>query len=180
VILLVSLLWTTGASAHAELLQSSPRADSTIGGELHSIALQFGGLDTEAPQDAKLYDPAGNLVESVVLREKQRLVIPMENEITVPGTYTVTYEVNGEDGDFTSSSFTFRYEPGADPAEGITIANGAPSQGFDFVGYGLLLAAAAIAAFLVHRFIAAWREHTSAKAAFAATDSTPSRDPGPT
>lgn len=177
VVLLVSLFVMTGASAHAELLQSSPAADQTVGGEFHSIALQFGGLDSEAPQDAQLFDPAGNRIESVLAREKQRLVIPIE-PLSVPGVYTVTYEVNGEDGDFTTGSFSFTYEPGADPPTGITIANGPSSQGFDFVALGLASAAAAIAAFLVHRVVSAWRDHTRARTAATPTDSATSRDAG--
>lgn len=147
------------ARAHAELLQSSPEGGETVGGSFHEIVLQFFGLDENAPQDAQLFDPAGNRIESVLARSGQRLVIPID-PLTVPGEYTVTYEVNGSDGDVTSESFTFRYDPAADEPKGITIDLG--SDGIDPIGYGLLLVGAAITAFLVHRFLTALREHRAA------------------
>lgn len=161
VLLLLSLMSTTPAYAHAELRQASPDVGQTVGGEFHSIAMQFTGLDPAVTHQAKLFDPAGNQIDTTLAAENQRLVLPIE-PLSVPGEYTVTYAVRGIDGDFTEDSFSFRFDPAADEPDGITVAVAEPG-GFDFVGYALLLAAAALAAFLVHRFFAAYREHRASQ-----------------
>lgn len=151
------------ASAHAELLQSSPAVGSVVGGSFHSITMHFSGLALSGPHTVELRDPAGNLVEaSPVVQERLRLILPIE-PLEVAGEYSIRYSILGDDNDRTSDSFQFRYDPTAEDPEPVTLPNGEP--GFDFVQLGLLLAAAALLAFLVHRFVFAWREHRAAQGA---------------
>ena len=152
-----SLVAAPAASAHAELLQASPRADSTVGGEFHSIQLQFSGLDEAAAQRFDLLDPAGTPIETQVVREGQRIILAIE-PLTVPGVYTVSYTVNGADGDISSEAFVFRYDPPADHPEALTISIGG-DDGFDWVALGLLLVGAGLLGYLAHRFNVAWRDH---------------------
>lgn len=159
------MLHTPTALAHAELRESSPAADQTVGGSFHQIAMHFTGLDPAAIHEAKLFDPAGNLVTDKSASEGQRFVIPIE-PLTVPGEYMVTYAVHGIDGDFTEESFGFRFDPAADEPAGITIGVIEP-EGFDFVLLTLLLVAAGLAAFLVARVMSAWREHRAAQSVLA-------------
>lgn len=149
------------ALAHAELRQSSPAAGETVGGEFHQVTLLFSGLDASLPQQARLYDPAGTLLREDPTLLDQRLVLSID-PFTVPGEYSVSYEVTGIDGDFTSESFTFFYQPDAPEPEPITIETFG-EDGFDIVNFALLLAGAGVAAFLVHRVITAWREHRAAQ-----------------
>jgi len=154
------------ASAHAELLQASPAPGSIVGGEFHSIVLHFGGIDWEATHSAQLFGPDGAVIETPeVIHDRQRLVIPLE-PLTVPGTYEVRYTVQGVDGDVTSEVMTFRFDPGAPAPEGVTLSNGGDT-GFDWVAFALLLVGAALLAFLIARFMFAWREHQQAKQASA-------------
>lgn len=151
------------AAAHAELRQSSPRVGSVVGGEFHSVSLQFSGLDTEAEFRAELLDPSGTPIGGQAVREEQRIVIPIE-PLTVPGTYTVTYTTVGVDGDLVSDLFTFRYDPSAAEPEGITIEITTVER-VGWFGYALILVGAALLGYLVHRFRFALREHRAAQAA---------------
>jgi len=158
--LALSLGAAPSAFAHAELRQSSPVAGETVGGSFHQIAMLFFDLDEAAPNEAKLFDPAGNEVDSVLVKDGQKLVIPID-PLSTPGDYIVEYAIYGQDGDFTEEAFTFRFDPVADEPQGITVT--IPSHGgFDFTNFALLLCGAAAAAFLIHRFVVALREHKAA------------------
>lgn len=153
---------TPRASAHAELLQSSPAAGSIVGGEFHSIVLHFSDIDWNGTHVAELYGPDGAQVPTqAIVHERQRLTIPIE-PLTVPGLYTVTYTTEGVDNDVITDSLSFRFDPAADRPTGITLSNGGDA-GFDWVGFGLLLVGAGLLAFLVARFVAAVREHRAAQ-----------------
>ncbi len=149
------------ALAHAELRQASPRVDSVVGGEFHSISLQFSGLDTEADFRAELIDPAGNPIGGKAVREEMRIVIPIE-PLEVPGVYTVSYTTIGVDDDLVSDLYTFRYDPSAAEPEGITIEITTVER-IGWFGYALLLVGAALLGYLVHRFRFAYREHRQAQ-----------------
>lgn len=153
------------ASAHAELLQSSPRAGSVVGGDFHGIRMQFTGLDGSADHDVRLFGPDGQRIDAQVIRDQavQRLVLSIA-PLTVPGEYTVAYvDLLGADGDITDGSFSFRWDPTAPDPEPLTISLDV-NDGFDWVALVLLMAAAACLAFLVARFSSALREHRAAQA----------------
>ncbi len=151
------------AYAHAELRQSSPEGGEVVGGSLHAVTLQFFDLDVSKPPVAQIFDAAGNELPSQLNREDQRVVIALIDPIATPGEYLVTYEMTGLDGDFSEESFTFRWEEGAPEPKGITVDLTVP-VGFDTANYILILVAAGVAAFLVHRFLVALREHKAAQA----------------
>jgi methionine-rich copper-binding protein CopC len=160
--LIGGILCPATASAHAELRQASPDRGETVGGAIHSITLQFFDLDLTKPQTAAVFDPAGNELAGQVNREDQRLVIALVEPITTPGEYLVTFAANGIDGDFTEESFSFRWEEGAPEPKGIDITE---PVGLDTFNYVLLLIGAALAAFIVHRFMVARREIRAARLA---------------
>ena len=151
------------ASAHAVLRQASPDRGEVVGGAIHSITMQFFNLDITKPQDAKVFDPAGNELAGQVNREDQRLVIALIEPINSPGDYLVSFVVNGIDGDLTEESFTFTWQEGAAEPKGLMLTE---PIGLDPLNYVLLLVAAAIAAFLVHRFMVARREQRAAQLAY--------------
>ena len=161
-LLLGSLQLAPSAQAHAELRQSSPAAGETVGGDIHSIALQFFDLDVLMPQEAAVFDAAGTELPSQINREDQRIVIALRDPIETPGDYTVTYAVHGIDGDFTEESFVFTWAEGAPEPSGITVQL-FEDQGFDWINFALILVGAALAAFIVQRFMFAWREHRAAQ-----------------
>ena len=68
-----------------------------------------------------------------------------------------------EDGDLTSDLFTFQYEPEAAEPEPITIDVGGVDT-FGWFDWVLLIAAAAVLGYLVHRIVWAWRGHRAAPA----------------
>lgn len=169
---LLTLVAPLAASAHAELRQSSPQAGETVGGAVHSIALQFFGLDLRQDQVAAVYDSAGNELQSQLNIQDERLVLALVDPITTPDEYLVTYTVHGVDGDTTDESFTFTWQDGAPAPAGITVDLTEP-VGFDTINYVLLLVGAAIAAFLAHRLWMAWREHQAAASIPAGEDGRP-------
>ena len=150
------------ASAHAELRQASPDRGEVVGGAIHSITMQFFNLDITKPQDAKVFDPAGNELAGQVNQEDQRLVIVLIGSINSPGDYLVSFAVNGTDGDLAEESFTFTWQEGAPEPKGLALTE---PIGLDPLNYILLLIGAAIAAFLVHRFMVARREQRAAQLA---------------
>ena len=162
-VLLAMTAMPSPAMAHAELRQASPDRNETVGGAVHSITMQFFDLDVTRPQVVKVFDAAGNELPGQLNQQDQRLVVALVDPITTPGEYLVTFAVHGIDGDFTEESFTFRWEEGAPEPKGITVGLTEP-VGFDTFNYVLILIAAAIAAFLVHRFWMAYREHKAAQA----------------
>lgn len=149
------------ALAHAELRQASPRVDSVVGGEFHSISLQFSGLDTEADFRAELLDPSGTPIGGQAVREEMRIVIPIE-PLEVPGVYTVSYTTIGVDEDLVSDTYSFRYEPSAAEPEAIDIEITTVDR-LGWFGYALLLVGAALLGFLVHRVRFAYRAHRAAQ-----------------
>ena len=153
--LTAAVLAPSAASAHAELLQASPRVGSTVGGEFHSVALQFVGLDDLAAFEAALLDPAGNSIGQPPASENGRLVIPID-PLEAPGTYTVTYTTTGIDRDIVSDAFTFRFDPAAEAPPAIDIEFATTST-FEWLDYLFLLALAGAAGYLVHRVRHAWR-----------------------
>ena len=167
---LVALAVPTAPSAlaHAELRQSSPAAGETVGGEIHGILLQFFDLDVVPPQTVNVFDAAGNEIVGSVSREDQRLAFAPIDPIATPGEYIVTYAVVGVDGDFSEGSFTFTWEAGAPAPSGITVDLG-QDGGFDLISFVFLLIGAGLLAFLVQRFMFAYKEHRAAQTASAAS-----------
>lgn len=161
VVAVVVLATPDPALAHAELRQASPDRGETVGGAIHSITMQFFDLDLSKPQIVEVFDGAGNRLPAQLNNEGQRLVLALVDPITTPGEYVVTFQVSGVDGDFTQESFSFFWEEGAPEPKGITVDLTSP-VGFDTLNYVLILAGAALAAFLVHRFMMAYREHRAA------------------
>lgn len=150
------------AEAHAELRQTSPGIGETVGGSFHAVIMAFTDLDIDAPQSAQLFDPAGNQIESEPVLDGQRLILPIE-PLEIPGRYLVQFSVNGIDGDFVENQkFTFTFDPSAPEPAPITFGVAQP-EGFDFVNFALLMVGAGLLAFLVHRFLAAWRDHKAAR-----------------
>ena len=151
------------AAAHAELLQSSPEHGDTVGGTLDTVSLQFFDLDLDQPQNARLFDADNTevLTELALDGDKQQIVLSLLDPIQTPGEYTVIYAVIGLDGDFSQEAFTFAWAQGAPEQKGITLSLG--DDGFDVLTFGLLLAGAAIAAFLVQRVLTAYKEHRAAQ-----------------
>ena len=161
-VMLGAVLFPASASAHAELRQASPDRGEVVGGAIHSITLQFFDLDVTKPQTATVFDPAGNELPGQVNREDQRLVIALVDPITTPGEYLVAWAANGIDGDFTEETFTFTWQEGAPEPKGIDLTE---PIGLDTFNYVLILIGAALAAFIVHRFLVARREIRAARLA---------------
>lgn len=149
------------AEAHAELRQASPGIGETVGGSFHAVIMAFTDLDVNAPQSAQLFDPAGNEIDSELVVDGQRLILPIE-PLEIPGQYLVQFSVNGIDGDFIEDQkFTFIFDPSAPEPSPITFGIAEP-EGFDFVTFTLLTVLAGLLAFLVHRVLSAWRQHKAA------------------
>lgn len=147
------------ASAHSELLGTSPADGSTVGGTFHGIVFQFSGISTEFMPEISLTPPAGVEVETAPLtRDGQRVVLPI-HPLTEPGDYVVSYSaLSGDgDGDIAVGAIRFTYDPDAPEPEPLEIGLVGDVDRFDTFALVLLIAGAAVFGFLVHRFWFAWR-----------------------
>lgn len=159
----VQVGYSPDAAAHAELRQSSPAANEVVGGAVHFVAMQFFDLDLDQPQVARIFDAAGNEIPAQLNQEGERLILALTDPIQSPGDYTVTFDLWGIDGDFSQESFVWTWQEGADEPKGLTDLTEA--AGFDTLNYVLVLIGAALAAFIVHRFMVALKEHRAYQAA---------------
>lgn len=101
----VVLVPVGAAEAHAELLGTSPRADSVVG-QARVVVLRFDEAVTVAPDSIEVTGPDGRRVDTGqarALRAAARVAV----HAGVAGTYVVAWHVVSDDGHPESGSFTF-------------------------------------------------------------------------
>lgn len=150
--------------AHSELLETSPAANSTVGGSFDRISFFFSGIHETVDPSIVLEPPPGVEVASApVARDGQQVVLPID-PLTVPGTYRVFWSALSGDGDghVARGSFKFRYDPSAGEPAGLTLSSGDATR-LDLVTLTLLMLAAAVSAFLVHRLWVALVAHRTSR-----------------
>lgn len=109
---LLSVLWVLGGpqavSAHAVLLESTPRASDTVS-EAGRLDLRFNSRLEQAFSEVRLSGPSGDRAPLQVRSsrgEPNRLTVPLP--ALDAGLYTVHWRVLTMDGHLTHGSFSFR------------------------------------------------------------------------
>lgn len=101
--------WASPAAAHTALIDTSPALDETAGGTIEFIDLAF-------------FEPVSNAVLTVSYNEQalagettvsdgEILRFKLGEALTLPGRYEVSYDLISFDGDHTTSSFFFTFDP---------------------------------------------------------------------
>lgn len=128
-LLLFSVAPTT-ARAHGSLKSATPAADATLTVVPRELRLQF----TEAPALAfsrlELLSASGTVVELSPVRiaadSRRALVSDIRGTLTA-GTYTVVWQIAGDDGHPVRGRYTFTLAAGAKPAAQAALATSPPS-----------------------------------------------------
>jgi len=93
------------ASAHAQLLQSDPAADSSLDSAPTSITLIFSEAVTPAGAGIRVFDPSGRQVAGAVSTRGSVLTAPIVSSGT--GTYVVSWQVLAADTHPSRGAFRF-------------------------------------------------------------------------
>ena len=99
------------ALADADLVESTPKADSTVT-QLTQVILTFNQA-LNADRSSVVLRTGGQTVAEggVDLEDPSRMVVYID--AAVPGDYEVRYTANSEDGHLVRDTFGFRFEPAA-------------------------------------------------------------------
>ena len=118
--LLLSLLavFSDTADAHAEMRQSAPKPNQTVGGTIDQVDMAFREpIRPDESNGVALQYPDGTVVLIAVTINK-RLVRGSFDSLTDPGTYKVIWELlDDSDSDWAREEWEFTYDPEAAPPE---------------------------------------------------------------
>jgi len=108
--------WVPPAEAHGELIEARPARNAEVGGVVDRIELQFIGLRHPGAHVLSIFGPDGTRVETNgdYRQDLQRLSLFFD-PLTDPGEYLVNYRVDALDGDVSVDTFSFFFNPEADP-----------------------------------------------------------------
>jgi hypothetical protein len=137
------------AAAHAELRESSPGADTTVGGQVDEIQLAFWArLLPGSPASILVFAPDGSPVPAngPVRTAPTVLAQPIE-PLTLAGTYQIRYTITAEDGAEQQGAFVFAYDPEAPRPIDVVGAELLPGRAGDGVPIGTVVAFAGMAIF---------------------------------
>jgi len=125
--LLVAVLWSTQARAHASLKSSLPSAGAHLGIAPRELRLNF----SEAPEltftTITLRGPSGVLVALGAVQgasDSRRAVISAIRGALAAGTYTVEWKIAGADGHPIQGKFEFTIAPGSQGLGPVPAASG--------------------------------------------------------
>jgi methionine-rich copper-binding protein CopC len=111
VLVSVTSLWIPPIDAHTTLLQASPGRDETVGGTIDFVDLAFFDPVTNATVTVSLN---GVPLPGVTTVTDGRVIrFELNEPLTTPGRYEVTYQMISFDSDETASGFFFTYDASA-------------------------------------------------------------------
>ncbi len=130
---LASVLWSTPASAHTDLLQASPGPGQQAGGTIDFIDLVF--VEPVSEVVLTVVDPNGDEVAGAMVVSDGHLIrYKIEEPLTTTGRYIVGYTMTSADGDFTEADFHFAYHPDLTQPQRLS-PDTVPSQGRSLVAW---------------------------------------------
>lgn len=107
--LLFFTIWIPAASAHAVLVSSDPTNNAVLEQPPPTITLTFDEPVQVVAHSIRLIDPNGDELTPVSIASRDAAVSASLDPITVPGTYTVGWEVVSADGHDVKSGFVFHF-----------------------------------------------------------------------
>ena len=110
-----------------DLVASDPAANSTIKTAPSAVTLTLSSEISEAGSSMSVRAPSGRAVDdgSLLIDGAQALI--GLSTLTESGTYTVTYQFMGAEGELLSGSYRFTYDAPAVVSTPTTAATGSPS-----------------------------------------------------
>ncbi len=110
------------ASAHADLVSTSPVDGAALTEAPESLVLSFNSLVLDGMAEVAISDSAGELVAGVVAETVETEVL-VSWPVDLPGdTYNVAYRIVSEDGHPVTGSFAFSYPETSIPLTAETAA----------------------------------------------------------
>lgn len=107
----LTILSTTAASAHTDLLQGSPGPGQQVGGTVDFVDLVF--VDPVADAVITIEGPDGAEIDGTTAVADGQIIRYEMPPLTEVGRYVLRYSMISADGDFTTSGFFFVYDPSA-------------------------------------------------------------------
>ncbi|MEM9564193.1 MAG: copper resistance protein CopC [Actinomycetota bacterium] len=107
----VAVLMTLPASAHTAMLRASPDRNAVVGGSIQVIDLEF--LDPITDATVMLRYNGTPLAGTTTVPDGEVITFALDQPLTQPGRYQVSYEMISLDGDFTTGGYFFTFDPAA-------------------------------------------------------------------
>lgn len=117
VTLAVTALLALPAGAHTAMLRASPDRDSTAGGSISFIDLEF--LDPVTEASVTVTYNGAPVAGLTTVTDGEVITFTLDQPLVQPGRYQVSYEMISVDGDFTTGGYFFTFDPAADQVERI-------------------------------------------------------------
>ena len=145
VVLAMATVLATPAGAHTAMLQASPDRDGVVGGPVTVIDLEF--LDPITDAVVSVTYNGVPVAGRTTVADGKLITFALDQPLSQPGRYQVSYEMISFDSDFTTGGFFFSYDPAAAPAERLELPSSSdvPSITLVLAGAGLAI----LAGFLV-------------------------------
>ena len=137
------------AGAHTAMLQASPDRDAIVGGSVTVIDLEF--LDPITDAAVSVTYNGVPVAGRTTVADGKLITFALDQPLSQPGRYQVSYEMISFDTDFTTGGFFFSYDPAAAPAERLELpsSSGLPTITVVLAGAGLALLAGFLALAIV-------------------------------
>ena len=111
-IAMVALCWllVVPASAHTALLEASPAPDQTVGGTIDFVDLAF--LEPVSDAVVVLSFNGEPVAGQTTVPEGMIIRFELDEPLSTPGRYQISYELTSYDSDYTTNGFFFTYATG--------------------------------------------------------------------
>lgn len=117
--ILVFLLAVRPAAAHSALVGASPAPDETVGGTIDVVELAFNESVSQATITVSFNDQP--LAGATTMANGEILRFQLDQALSVPGRYQISYEMISFDTDFTTSAYFFTFDPAAPQPDRIGV-----------------------------------------------------------
>lgn len=110
--LAVAVLLVLPAGAHTAMLRASPDRNATAGGSIDFIDLEF--LDPVTNASVIVTYNGMPVAGRATVADGELITFSLDQPLTQPGRYQVSYEMTSFDSDFTTGGYFFTFDPAAD------------------------------------------------------------------
>ncbi|MGH1494019.1 MAG: copper resistance CopC family protein [Acidimicrobiales bacterium] len=146
--LAVAVLLALPARAHTAMLRASPDRNATAGGSIAFIDLNF--LDPVTNASVTVTYNGTPVAGRATVADGEVITFTLDQPLTQPGRYQVSYEMTSFDGDFTTGGYFFTFDPAAEQVGRIEFSG---SSGFSTTtlalsGAGLIMIVGLLAVFV--------------------------------
>lgn len=115
----LALLTARPASGHSALVGASPAPDETVGGTIDVVELAFNESVSQATITVSFNDQP--LAGATTVANGEILRFQLDQALSMPGRYQISYEMISFDADFTTSAYFFTFDPAAPQPDRISV-----------------------------------------------------------